>query len=189
MSRDPIEERGGVNLYAPCKNDPVNKIDRLGMDIYLTEGNNNEDAGYWNRSWHQEICVDTWTNDPKNPCCKKKGNRMCYSFAYTEFGFDWPSTGWLGRKSPQSGGPLRGEVYETGDQGLKNLKTLKTTCKQDEEFLDMLRDLEGTSATYSLFRHNCRAFSQMIFDEASKSYAPGSKEPNNPDCECSRDQK
>ena len=31
MSRDPIEEEGGQNLYAFCKNDPVNKFDKLGM--------------------------------------------------------------------------------------------------------------------------------------------------------------
>ncbi|MDD4406065.1 MAG: RHS repeat-associated core domain-containing protein [Parabacteroides sp.] len=31
MSRDPIEEKGGLNLYGFVNNDPVNKWDRLGM--------------------------------------------------------------------------------------------------------------------------------------------------------------
>ena len=32
LSRDPISETGGANLYALCDNDPVNKADPLGMD-------------------------------------------------------------------------------------------------------------------------------------------------------------
>ena len=32
LSRDPIEERGGLNLYGFVNNDPVNKWDKLGMD-------------------------------------------------------------------------------------------------------------------------------------------------------------
>lgn len=35
ISRDPIEEAGGINLYAFCGNDSVNGWDRLGMDAYL----------------------------------------------------------------------------------------------------------------------------------------------------------
>ena len=31
LSRDPIEERGGLNLYAFVNNDPVNKWDQLGL--------------------------------------------------------------------------------------------------------------------------------------------------------------
>jgi len=31
LSRDPIEERGGLNLYGFVNNDPVNKWDRLGL--------------------------------------------------------------------------------------------------------------------------------------------------------------
>ena len=31
ISRDPIEEQGGLNLYGFCGNDPINKVDYLGM--------------------------------------------------------------------------------------------------------------------------------------------------------------
>ena len=31
ISRDPIEEEGGLNLYAFCENDPINKVDYLGL--------------------------------------------------------------------------------------------------------------------------------------------------------------
>ncbi len=33
VNRDPIEEDGGVNLYAFCRNEPLNKIDPLGHDF------------------------------------------------------------------------------------------------------------------------------------------------------------
>jgi RHS repeat-associated protein len=33
-SRDPIQERGGVNLYGFVRNDGVNRVDRFGLDIW-----------------------------------------------------------------------------------------------------------------------------------------------------------
>ena len=33
ISRDPIEEQGGLNLYGFCGNDPINKWDYLGMNV------------------------------------------------------------------------------------------------------------------------------------------------------------
>ncbi len=44
-SRDPIEERGGVNLYAFVNNDGVNKWDRLGLRNSCTDCNGNVDEG------------------------------------------------------------------------------------------------------------------------------------------------
>ena len=42
MSRDPLEEEGGVNLYAMLGNDEVNFIDRLGLEAYIHFKNGNE---------------------------------------------------------------------------------------------------------------------------------------------------
>jgi len=185
MSRDPIEEEGGLNLYAFCENNPKNSVDILGNDIYLTTGNNNASwVQIGNKLWHQEICVDTWVDDPQNPCCQKKGDRVCFSFAAAGLGFERPSTNWLGRKSTQFGGPLRGEVYETGDQGRKDSKTLPTTCEQDKAFLEKLWSLDGNTGTYSLMRHSCRTFSQMMFEEASKDYKPDANGQRDKNCEC-----
>ena len=38
ISRDPLEEEGGLNLYAFCENDPVNKWDYLGLWIIERDG-------------------------------------------------------------------------------------------------------------------------------------------------------
>jgi RHS repeat-associated protein len=37
MSRDPIEEEGGVNLYAYVANDPIKRVDPLGLQDFLHE--------------------------------------------------------------------------------------------------------------------------------------------------------
>jgi hypothetical protein len=39
LSRDPIGEDGGVNLYQYSLNDPVNRLDPLGLDVYLRDVN------------------------------------------------------------------------------------------------------------------------------------------------------
>jgi len=39
ISRDPIEEEGGINLYGFCGNDPISKVDYLGMLPSITWGN------------------------------------------------------------------------------------------------------------------------------------------------------
>jgi RHS repeat-associated protein len=39
LSRDPMGERGGINLYRMCRNDPVNRWDILGMLDQRTESN------------------------------------------------------------------------------------------------------------------------------------------------------
>lgn len=37
LTRDPIEEEGGINLYLPCNNSMVQNFDLLGMDRYMTQ--------------------------------------------------------------------------------------------------------------------------------------------------------
>ena len=184
INRDPIEEEGGKNLYAFAENASVNKMDPLGLDIYLTTGNKNaspRQAG--NRYLHQEICVDTWRTDPNNKCCKIKGPRRCYSFAATGIQFPWPSFSWLGFDSFQFGF-LQGSVYVTGDQGIFTSGTLNTSCQQDETFLEILNGMNKTTGAYSVLRHSCRTFSQQMFEEAIGLFPPQSK-PSNSKCECS----
>lgn len=166
MTRDPIEEKGGENLYAFCANNPVSNYDKLGLDVTLTTGNKN--AAWWqvgNKYLHQEICVDTWSWNKKS-CCWRRTGRSCYSFAATGVGLGAPDDDWLGMDSIKGPGILRGEVYSTGDQGLEDTEVLETSPCQDITFLDYLKSLKRQEDTYSLLRHNCRAFSQAMMDKA-----------------------
>ena len=166
LTRDPIEEEGGLNLYGFCGNNAVAKYDRLGLDVTLTTGNRN--ASWWqigNRFFHQEICVDTWAWN-KRSCCWSRTGRSCFSFAATGFGFNGIGGDWLGMESIKGPGILRGEVYPTEDQGMENTETLETTPCQDKAFLDYLMSLDGRSDTYSIGRHSCRTFSQAMLKKA-----------------------
>ena len=168
LNRDPIEEEGGENLYAFCENDAISKYDTLGRNVTLTTGNRNASwLQVGNRFYHQEICVDTWSWNPTS-CCWRKSGRSCYSFAATGFGFGGPGSDWLGMNSIKGPGILRGEVYQTGDQGLEDTETLETTPCQDRAFLDYLRSMDGREDTYSLGRHSCRTFSQAMMEEAKR---------------------
>lgn len=46
ISRDPLGEAGGMNLYAYCEGDPVNKHDALGMDVFT-----DQEMGLWTNHW------------------------------------------------------------------------------------------------------------------------------------------
>lgn len=168
LTRDPIEEEGGKNLYGLCGNCTLSKYDALGHNVTLTTGNRN--ASWWqvgNRFLHQEICVDTW-NWNKKSCCWRREGRLCFSFMAIGLGFGSPGDNWLGMKSTKGPGILRGEVYLTEDQGLENTETLETTVCQDMSFLVYLISLDGKHDTYSVARHSCRTFSQAMFEEAKR---------------------
>lgn len=37
LNRDPIGENGGLNLYGYVGNDPLNKVDRFGLDFWQSQ--------------------------------------------------------------------------------------------------------------------------------------------------------
>ena len=55
-TRDPLEEKGGVNLHAFCENDPVNSVDPLGKNRYMTTFRWGVDMDYL----HVGVAVDKW---------------------------------------------------------------------------------------------------------------------------------
>src|SRR5206468_7316134 len=44
-NRDPLTEAGGMNLYAFAFNDPINSVDRFGLDVYELRRQGHGDAG------------------------------------------------------------------------------------------------------------------------------------------------
>ena len=78
LNRDPIEEKGGENLYAFSGNNPILYVDKFGYDIWVE----NTTAVY---GLHQRVCVTLWEkDDASNYCCNgvryRKSGKYCISF-------------------------------------------------------------------------------------------------------------
>ena len=175
ISRDPIEEQGGLNLYGFCGNDPINKVDYLGMDITLETGNNT--GVKWNDAYHQQVCVDIWdktkkcTEQNKRNCCHI--GKACYSFGLSEEN-RWRirpplyTTTWLGWNVGYSFATiLRGEIYEPDPVENATIKnTHKTTMEQDKNWQSYMGTRVGMVDAYAMFEFNCREYSQREFRDA-----------------------
>ena len=160
LSCDPIEEDGGLNLYAFCGNNPIVLSDKLGEDIYLFTGN---DSGSWlNDQLHQSVGVDLWSKKGK------KIGRTSFTFAYNG-NWKWfnPSTTWLGFPGfALPGYFMEGKIEERRPPVGVAVAKKTTTCREDREWLRRMRARVGEKDVYSVGRHNCRNFSQSEFDAA-----------------------
>ena len=167
LTRDPIEEEGGMNLYAFCLNAPVKKFDMRGQNIYLYTGN---DSGNWlNDRMYQSVAVDVWASKGKRA---RKSGRTSFTFAYNG---DWrwyaPAFSWLGFDGfVFPGFYMEGVIEERCPPVGYVVAEKKTTCAQDRKWLKQMRERVDSKDVYSVGRHNCRNFSQTEFDKA-----PGKK--------------
>lgn len=144
-SRDPIQERGGVNLYGFVGNDGVNKWDLLGMEEGLPPGFDNRPDGFPddlmpqtehpNRGvlpieWGEEVVGEPEEQQGENvPCCKCERK--------------YPATGSrLGRPRSQNGQwttPGGGKPDDSEPQmntcvfGEKKVMRYESTCKKTSE--------------------------------------------------------
>ena len=161
LNLDPIEEDGGLNLYAFCRNNGINFVDYKGNDIYVYTGN--DSGNIINDAIHQTVAVDIWSNE----CPPKKIGIRGFSFGYiNEWGWNWPDGKWLGHSSfTLPGFWMVGMIYESSVVG-QVVSRKKTTPEQDREWLKKMERRVGTKDVYSVGRHNCRAFSQAEFNNA-----------------------
>ena len=160
LARDPIEEEGGMNLYAYCGNNPIILSDKLGEDIYLFTGN---DSGRWlNDKLHQSVGVDLWSKKGR------KIGRTSFTFAYNG-NWKWyaPSFTWLGFSGLTLPGYfMEGEIEERHVPVGVVVARKKTTCQEDREWFRRMKARVGEKDVYSVGRHNCRNFAQSEFDAA-----------------------
>lgn len=85
LSRDPIEEEGGANLYAMVGNDPVNKWDMLGL-ASLTDLLEQRMLHFYNNHGNQ---VGSKVSNPPPGCTKTDCITYCYQvieWAYQQMG-------------------------------------------------------------------------------------------------------
>jgi RHS repeat-associated protein len=166
ISRDPMAESAGNNLYEYAANRPTSVLDPYGLDTYLTTGNT---EAPFTTLWHESICVDTWSCD-----CMVKTGRKCFSY-----GLDFPPIanhflpGVPGLNLFALPG-LNASVYPEpgGDVSTSTLTTKHTSCKQDKSFLAGLNIIEGKQGPYGVCV-NCRTFAEGAYNGANS--APGSQ--------------
>ena len=108
-SRDPIEESGGVNLYAFVNNDGVNRVDELGLALYAFDG-----------TWNDRRKMKNPTNVAKlHDVYQEK------AFYYKGVGTDWWTKHWGGL----TGAGGRNRINKAYKDLVKQVK--KGDCKID----------------------------------------------------------
>ncbi|MFZ2655639.1 MAG: DUF2235 domain-containing protein, partial [Victivallales bacterium] len=89
LSRDPITEAGGKNLYAFVGNEPTNYIDKLGLALYAFDGTGND---------------MTQVGDPNSPLDSGLSNIAILFNAYNGKGWYLPGVGTQGKADITWGG-------------------------------------------------------------------------------------
>jgi RHS repeat-associated protein len=137
LSRDPIDEQGGLNLYGFVGNNSVGVIDPLGLDYYI----------YSTKAW---CGVPHWTmvGDDGNgksyeidivPVVKKWwqiSNRLCGKGTINYIPRNAPATNFLS-----------GTI----------VKHVATTTDQDKDLARKAKGLDGKSVVYCLCAQDCRS--------------------------------
>ena len=119
LSRDPIGERGGVNLYCFVKNSPTHSIDRLGLDAGITDGN----------GAHSGIQVDLWDDSGNLAGCLKVDYHAAGFMGEAGQNQDGSSSSSSSRKKNGGSSGSSGDIISTFST--KGRVTL-TVCSSDE---------------------------------------------------------
>jgi RHS repeat-associated protein len=151
LKRDPIGFKSNdYNFYRYVLNNPMNKIDPYGLDVYLKTGNKNAKIPFTNIHnpvqdlLHQKVCVDHWS-----PTCKYKLSFSCYSYMMIL--------------------PFVGEVYRDETNGIIEDRAY-TCCEDDKEILNVLESMVHLKGVYNFFS-NCRTWSQKTFYQIKYEYS------------------
>jgi hypothetical protein len=95
VNRDPIEEAGGVNLYAFCANGPIDKYDSDGQKISILPRRDRSSCGFWdNRRSDPNKCTSGYATAASIVCriagesAWEQCQRACLQDTFTPFGED-----------------------------------------------------------------------------------------------------
>ena len=142
LSRDPIEEGGGLNLYVYCGNDAVKWVDPYGENRYITQFDILNMGRSGGTQIHVGVAVDRWR------CVNGKWVHSGIS----TFDFRPKQTVVNLVKSIAVGD---GIITEREGLCIKAPVTIKSTPEQDRKMLKMIRSEMANPPFYSPLFHNC----------------------------------
>lgn len=149
LTRDPIEEKGGVNLYCFCRNNTLNAFDPLGQDRYMTtfSFNPNKDQ------WHVGVAVDTW--ECQNGEWRKTG---IVTFDYCVDDSKW----WY--RAGTFVAVAKGIITENQGLTLVEPFTIPSTRQQDIAMLQQIQEDRQNPPLYNFFFNNCIHWATTAID-------------------------
>ena len=154
ISRDPIEEKGGINLYGYTENRILNARDLLGLDLILQKAGPTEPIGH--------LSVGT------------KGSNGC--IRTTSFGAKPGLINRLAAVYNPYESIANGVVYEDEDHGGDFEETFPTSADEDAYIQSQLQRDEGREDAYDTFLYNCRNYSKKWFNKLKKDIEKRRKE-------------
>ena len=163
LNRDPIEEEGGNNLYAFCKNTCIDSFDPLGQNRYIGSF---DILGLWGTHGnllrtapHIGVAVDTWKK------VKNGKGKCCFIWLKTgEMSFDYQpnyrSPFLPMALVPHLGAP--GRVLQRNGMFLYEPKTIESFPEQDIAMLKLLQLEVANPPRYDILTHNCIHWSWKV---------------------------
>jgi len=142
LNRDPIEERGGLNLYAFCENIALECFDPLGENRYITQFDILNLGKSGGTQIHVGVAVDDW--ECRNGKWEKVGV-VTFDFGPEPTFLNMIKSVWK----------ARGVINETYGLTLEAPITIKSTPRQDIKMLKMIREEKKSPPFYNGAFHNC----------------------------------
>jgi len=140
LSRDPINELGGSNLYAYCVNRPVDKVDYLGLDVFLYFWDSSQGA-----SGSGHVGIGAGTTDQQE-----------YFEANPQpSGIDEPMRVPYQQSGSQNDVVKKSADYEDYGQSPKLILRIKSTPDQDKKVVEALKKWFKDHPHWILFTSDC----------------------------------
>ncbi len=161
-SRDPIGERGGINLYGMVGNDAVNNVDVLGLDRWIMG------------SFHTRLFIDEYDEmgnktgcatqidfGPKLDSGRNGGQLLLYVGAKRALRGAGQRGAWGAALSLAL---LEGKIYITPNQPLpiERGRVIRASKDQDRQLLMLIEELDKDVLEYNTVFFNCRHFVRTV---------------------------
>jgi hypothetical protein len=143
LNRDPIQEMGGINLYQFLRNNPVDFLDSLGLDLYIIPG------------IHPIIIGDAPVG--------------CYTIAYGipegVLYLPWNPGSYSYEPYPLN---TPEHIANAHQRALCECKRLRTCSPVDAQLAELAKSLGSANPVpdYSFFSNNCRHFADRFMTSA-----------------------